>query len=141
MIHPAIKYYLRFDPNILDSEFLEKWRKQIADKRKPCWDLKYCPYGALVEEFPLLPVRKRPAISHYEYIKNCLKKGMLGVEPNVKPMNDKMRERFTMEVANFNPDNHPDDIPAEIEQWACLIFGHICPVVYVAELVAEEHNE
>jgi hypothetical protein len=22
--------------------------------QKPCWTLKYCPYGPLVEEFPLL---------------------------------------------------------------------------------------
>ena len=22
---------------------------------KPCWELKYCPYGPLVEQFPLFP--------------------------------------------------------------------------------------
>ena len=37
---------------------MDKWAKKIDwDKRvkavcKPCWELKYCPYGVLVEEFP-----------------------------------------------------------------------------------------
>ncbi len=140
MIHSSIKKNLGFDPEVPDSEFLEKWKKQTTNKRKPCWDLKYCPYGELVEQFPLLPSRKKYAIEHNEYIKNCLKKGLLGVEPDVKPMNEKIRKLFSMQVANFNPDDHPDEIPENIQKWACLIFGHICPVVYTAENVSEERN-
>ncbi|NVM55003.1 MAG: hypothetical protein HWN66_14960 [Candidatus Helarchaeota archaeon] len=138
LIHPAIKHSLGFDPNESDSEFLEQWKKRTSNARKPCWDLKYCPYGELVEQFPLLPTTRKKAISHNEYLKGCLEKGILGVEPNVKPMNEKMRTLFTQQVAEFNPDNHPEDIPLEIREWACLIFGHICPVVFAAENVAEE---
>lgn len=35
------------------------WKKQIENRErpnvvcKPCWELKYCPYGVLVEEFPV----------------------------------------------------------------------------------------
>ncbi len=29
------------------------WEKRIKAVCKPCWELKYCPYGPLVEEFPL----------------------------------------------------------------------------------------
>ena len=38
---------------------IQKWAEKIDwDRRiqavcKPCWELKYCPYGPLVEEFPL----------------------------------------------------------------------------------------
>ena len=138
MIHPSIKESLGFKPDTADPEFLEKWRKFTTDARKPCWDLKYCPYGPLVEQFPLLPSRRAGAIQHIEYIKSCLEKGMLGVEPNTKPMTEKSRNFFEKEVAEFDPDKHPDEIPSEIEDWSCTIFGHICPVVFSAENVAEE---
>jgi hypothetical protein len=65
---------------------LQRWAEQIGWKRrvravcKPCWELKYCPYGPLVEEFPLL---------------------------------EKDDER------------------------SCRIFGHHCPVFYVAEPLTE----
>jgi len=29
------------------------WNKRVKSVCKPCWELKYCPYGILVEEFPL----------------------------------------------------------------------------------------
>lgn len=62
---------------------LQRWAEQIGWKRrvravcKPCWELKYCPYGPLVEEFPL---------------------------------------------------------PEKDDERSCRIFGHHCPVFYVAEL-------
>ncbi|SKC86849.1 HNH endonuclease [Ohtaekwangia koreensis] len=29
------------------------WKKRVKAVCKPCWELKYCPYGPLVEDFPL----------------------------------------------------------------------------------------
>ena len=29
------------------------WKKRVKAVCKPCWEIKYCPYGPLVEEFPL----------------------------------------------------------------------------------------
>jgi hypothetical protein len=29
------------------------WKRRVKAVCKPCWELKYCPYGPLVEEFPL----------------------------------------------------------------------------------------
>ena len=56
------------------------WDKRIKSVCKPCWELKYCPYGPLVENFPL--------------------------------------------EADRNPKS-------------CRIFGHDCPVFYVAEPLTE----
>ncbi|WP_200411726.1 HNH endonuclease [Virgibacillus salexigens] len=56
------------------------WKKRVKAVCKPCWELKYCPYGPLVEEFPV-----------------------------------KEKE-----------DDHK-----------CRIFGHDCPVFYVAEPFTE----
>jgi hypothetical protein len=137
MIHKSIKQSLGFNDKT-DSEFLELWKKLTSKARKPCWDLKYCPYGELVEQFPLLLPTRDLAIRHNEYIKACLKKGMLGVEPNVKPMNEKMRKFFERGVKTFDPTAYPEEIPSEISEWSCQIFGHICPVIFSAESVAEE---
>lgn len=43
----------------MSSDFLKEWADKIDWKTrvksvcKPCWELKYCPYGSLVEDFPL----------------------------------------------------------------------------------------
>ena len=69
-----------------DKGPLQLWADKIGfEKRvkavcKPCWELKYCPYGPLVEDFPL--------------------KG-------------------------------------ELDEKSCRIFGHDCPVFYVAEPLTE----
>jgi hypothetical protein len=138
MIHPSIKVSLGVKSDTSDAEFLEYWTKLTSKVIKPCWELKYCPYGVLVEQFPLLPQGRDGAIRHNEYIKSCLKKGMLGVEPNVKPMTEKIRKFFEHSVAVFDPKKYPEEIPAEIYKWSCSIFGHICPVVFSAENVAEK---
>lgn len=30
-----------------------QWKKRVKAVCKPCWEIKYCPYGPLIEEFPL----------------------------------------------------------------------------------------
>jgi hypothetical protein len=64
------------------SDWAQKinWEKRVKSVCKPCWEIKYCPYGPLVEQFPLQEDR-----------------------------NDK----------------------------SCVIFGHDCPVFYVAEPFTE----
>lgn len=56
------------------------WGKRVRAVCKPCWEIKYCPYGPIIEEFPL----------------------------------------------KMNPDEK-----------SCRIFGHDCPVFYVAEPFTE----
>lgn len=63
----------------------DKWKKRVSNGYikavcKPCWEMKYCPYGSLVESFP---------------------------------------------IGDFGNDE------------TCRIFGHICPVFYVAEPFTE----
>jgi len=56
------------------------WEERVKAVCKPCWELKYCPYGPLVEDFPL---------------------------------------------------------KSENDEKSCRIFGHDCPVFYVAEPFTE----
>jgi hypothetical protein len=36
---------------------------------KPCWELKYCPYGPLVEQFPVEDVTRDEMVAHNEFLK------------------------------------------------------------------------
>lgn len=84
-LHPELRKVLGIPRNMPASEVLRKWRGAAQKVCKPCWELKYCPYGPFVEESPLLPDIPR------EYI------------------------------------------PKEIIETECSVFGHICPVLFVAE--------
>ena len=81
---------------------------------KPCWELKYCPYGPLVEFFPLL-ARGDAAIRSWW------------------PEN---------EVTNYISPDHIDLLkscdPFDI---SCNIFGHVCPVFAMAEDITETREE
>lgn len=77
-IHSSIKERLGYPEDISDEELLDDWRKRSTQVCKPCWELKYCPYGPLVEQAPLLPQTREKARKHIEYIKSCLESGMIG---------------------------------------------------------------
>jgi HNH endonuclease len=80
---------------------------------KPCWELKYCPYGPLVEFFPLLDPEK----------------------PKTSYMG-------SPEVMKWAPVGHlkllQEADPYEI---SCNIFGHVCPVFVMAEGMTETEKE
>ena len=130
MINPKIKELLGFEPDEPDEKVLATWKAAATRVCKPCWELKYCPYGPWVEESPLLPPTRKNEEEHLEYIKECLRTGVLG---NGEPLDDNRRRMFQAMVDDFNPDDYPEEIPEEIAEMQCTVFGHICPVVFVAE--------
>jgi hypothetical protein len=54
-VSPGIKALLGFEPDTDDEVINREWKKRAEHVCKPCWELKYCPYGPLVEQFPLPP--------------------------------------------------------------------------------------
>jgi hypothetical protein len=84
-IHPKIKETLGFDISIPDKEFLKIWKQKTTQVCKPCWELKYCPYGPFVEQSPLLPSLRDSSAEHNEYLKNCLATNMIGVIKKLSP--------------------------------------------------------
>jgi len=56
-----------------------------------------------------------------------------GVMDKRTPLEPPRRAWFKRQLESYNPDEHPDDIPAEFEEGVCNIFGHICPVFFSAE--------
>jgi len=98
---------------------------------KPCWELKYCPYGPLVERFPLPRITRKDAITHNEFLKEQLKAG--AYDPP-------RRRAFSRDVKNFDASNYPEQIPEEEEFMSCRIFGHFCPVFFAAEPFTETED-
>ena len=134
MIDPKIKKLLEFEPDKPDEEVLAEWKVAATRVCKPCWELKYCPYGLGVEESPVLPLTRKDAEERQAYLKECLRTGVLG---SGEPLDDNRRRMFQSEIDEFNPDDYPDEIPKEITDMECTVFGHICPVVFVAESLTE----
>jgi len=84
---------------------------------KPCVKLNYCPYGQLVEEYPLHSEATKYAIEHNIYAKLVKGKGWVscgkdevGSTPNLNAVVGKIDEPLS-----------------------CPLFGHDCPVHYLAE--------
>lgn len=118
-----------------ETEFFEIDLKAATKKIcKPCWELKYCPYGPLVEEYPLPNITRKDAILHNEYLKTILKNKMF---PNGDKI-DKVRLHFFQEDVNsFNADDYPEKESEIIEYMSCSEFGHLCPAFFVSEPFTE----
>lgn len=136
-MHPSIKKALGYEPDEDEKALLADWKKRTSLLCKPCWEIHYCPYGPVVEEFPLLPVLRKEAADHNEYLSNCLETGILG---NGDPLDDKRKEWFTEQVNSFDENEYPEKIPKVLKEAACRVFGHVCPVFFMAEPLTETKN-
>lgn len=135
MISKNIKKY--YEKYITDEKELEQDLKiRLKEISKPCWELKMCPYGYLVEEFPLPGITKSKAKEHIEYLKECIKHNKMGPNFDIK-MSDFSKAYFIKEIEDFN-ENDYDDGPFKIEEeMSCKEFGHLCPVYFVSEPFTE----
>ena len=113
-----------------DEEFLAAWKEEVFSNSKPCLDLNYCPYGPLVEDFPLLPPTKSEAKERVAYAEEMLKTGK---SADGKPLDAKTIGHLK-ETIDFNSGSEfPEKIPQLFLDAKCDVFGHICPVFFVAE--------
>ena len=73
------------------------WKIRKSRACKPCWELKYCPYGPLVEQSPLLPSLKADAVEHRDHLARILKTGMIG---DTRRLTEKDREQYEEWLGN-----------------------------------------
>lgn len=97
-IHNSIKETLGYPGDIPDDKFLADWKKRSTHVCKPCWELKYCPYGPFVEQSPLLPSIRSKAKTHNEHIKNILDSGFIGTVKQLSEEEKKEVEEHLLEV-------------------------------------------
>lgn len=135
-IDPIVKKKIGLE-KLSDKEAIEliKTKKKFACK--PCWELKYCPYGPVVEDYPSLPFTIDEALESNEIYKGFLKTKKFGGKPITKE-----REAYLKKyLKEFDPAKFPKEIHPEILEMKCNIFGHLCPVFFVAEAFTETETE
>jgi len=101
----------------------KEWQERIRHVCKPCWELKYCPYGPLVEQFPLHEAESAKVQELCWYVKLVKGKGWVPCDEDDKdaiPDINRVIEKF-----------------GYLDVRSCLIFGHNCPVFYVNEPFTE----
>ena len=126
-----LKKLLRLPEKTLNKRANDEWKKRIKSVCKPCWELKYCPYGSLIEQFPLLGPIRSEAIEHNNFLVDQLKK---------KTYSGWIKKLITKEVKNFNSDEYPIKHNKDAKLKSCNIFGHQCPVFFVNEPVTETRD-
>jgi len=94
------------------------WKKTV----KPCRMCGFCPYGQLVEAFPLHTKEEKYAIKHNRYSKLIKGKGWTkckktdkGASPDINWSSGKVKNKIS-----------------------CDVFGHDCPAFYMAEPLGED---
>jgi hypothetical protein len=90
---------------------------------KPCWELKYCPYGDLVEYFPFASDEKIDMAdirNRYQDALSQLTSGELNGEEDVWE---------AVQILLYNaPAGWKDVQEFDPRDVNCLIYGHVCPV-------------
>jgi 5-methylcytosine-specific restriction endonuclease McrA len=98
---------------------------------KPCWELRYCPYGPLVENFPLCPERQDLAgvEKRYRELLDGLANGKYKTEAEILTATEYLERNYLPRWQWISQYDTKD--------LACTVFGHTCPVFFVAEPFTE----
>lgn len=96
-IHYRIKESLGYEADADDVEVWADWKSRTSKVCKPCWELKYCPYGPMVEQSPLLPVIQSDTREHNKYLQECLDTGLIG---SVENLTDETRAKYEAWLAD-----------------------------------------
>ena len=110
-VHVSIKERLGYPASVPDAEFLADWKKRSRQVCKPCWELKYCPYGPFVEQSPLLPSIRSDAVGHIQYLRDCRESGMIGERGT---LDDERRQLYTALLERHDTD--PGSFQAYVAQ-------------------------
>lgn len=129
-LHPLMKLHSGFSPDTPDEQVREYWFEIFpAEIEKPCGILLWCPYGPLVEDFPLHPEAEAYAVKHGKYVR--WDPTPHGQRP------DGSRYPGRWEECGPEDDGAQPDLDyatGKIEEpRSCAVFGHECPVFHVAE--------
>ena len=93
---------------------------------KPCWELKYCPYGYLVEYFPLFHTSdtedKFDTSARYEELLNEIRTKGANSPDEI--------DSYFQRLSILNPEANAYISQFEPEDVACRVFGHTCPVFF-----------
>jgi len=123
LVAPWLKRYLGFKEDTPNNVVEKEWKPRTEHVCKPCWELKYCPYGPLVEQFPLHEDENAKAVELGWYSRLVKGKGWVPCSKNDVGATPDINRVFK----EFGP----------LNKHSCNVFGHICPVFFVNEPLTE----
>lgn len=133
-ISERLRTFLGYEADIDDKVINNDLKRRLSLVCKPCWELKYCPYGPLVEEYPLPPSTRKDKLEHINALKECLSTGKRG---NGETLSEDLRDKFERQILEFNPEDYPIECSEFEKEASCSVFGHLCPVFFVCEPFTE----
>ena len=119
-----------------EPELRKELNGRLNNICKPCWELKYCPYGPLVEDFPLPPLLLSEYREHLDYLRGCLEAGAMGINHDI-PMDEERRKTFEEDIANSDETYCVEKLSRFETEASCKEFGHLCPAYFVSEPFTE----
>lgn len=119
-----------------ESELHKELNNRLKHVIKPCWELRFCPYGPLVEDFPLPPLLIEENRKHNLYLEGCLETGFMGEKHDV-PIDDVRKKYFESTLANDDESYCVEKISTFEREASCREFGHLCPAYFVSESFTE----
>lgn len=119
-----------------EAELRKELNCRLNNICKPCWELKYCPYGVLVEDFPLRPVLLSEHKEHIAYLQDCLTTGAMGINHDI-PLDEERRKLFEEHIADYDESYCVEKFSRFEEEASCKEFGHLCPAYFVSEPFTE----
>jgi hypothetical protein len=134
-LHPEVRRVLQAREDETDEELLRDSRRRVRTFCKPCWELKYCPYGPIVEDLPLPPPTRGQVRERIERERAMLATGE--DEITGKRLTRKQRDAIVRDIAYWESRDLPEAFPQVVTDMACTNFGHICPVFWNAEYFTE----
>lgn len=136
---PLSKRLLKFF-NVKTTEQEKELQKGLSYRLKkiikPCWELKFCPYGPLVEDYPLPPLLISEHREHNLYLQKCLDTGFMGYNYEV-PLDDERRKYIESRLADNDESDCVEKLSKFEKEASCSEFGHLCPAYFVSEPFTE----
>lgn len=134
MIHRQIKAMLSRTGET-DEQFLQRFKSYVRETPKPCWELLFCPYGPLVEEYPGVPYEVQPPWGDARQLEAMISAEEAGKGAGVEAW---VVDSWRGNLARLqDPTPERESIPKVFLDAVCREFGHMCPVYFLAEGVTE----
>jgi HNH endonuclease len=108
---------------------------------KPCWELKYCPYGILVETMPLLPERDGKESKEPKETPEQMYVRAVETLKNTDFYDERKLWRNMFFVLFSDPNKWEELKDYNQQDVSCRIFGHACPVFFYSYDITETRED
>jgi hypothetical protein len=136
VIHRTIRSILAVGEET-DADLLARWQSYVRDRVKPCWELDFCPFGPLVEAYPALPWDVSPVDRTRDELTRSIEEFACKSCGQATEVEEWTLHSWRGDLERLDPASEPETVPAVFLTASCKVFGHMCPVYFLAESFTE----